>query len=156
MWYISNIISYKYITSARRFLHERKSHIKRTTCSTHHIGNLYRSVLLVLGKKRMGELFHFNSELHCYICFLFFWFLFVKEKKYKKEVMDEMAVTNLRRCDSVCYKFLIISIVCIGFLSAILRFAISSEVIGYMLMGILVLVSIIRTILFCYMDAKGE
>ena len=68
----------------------------------------------------------------------------------------EMAVTNLRRCDSVCYKFLIISIVCIGFLSAILRFAISSEVIGYMLMGILVLVSIIRTILFCYMDAKGE
>ena len=46
-------------------------------------------------------------------------------------------------------------IVCIGFLSAILRFDISSEVIGYLLMGVLVLTSIIRTILFCYMDAKG-
>ena len=101
---------------------------------------------------------YFTSIQNCIaiFAFLFFWFLFVKEKKYKKEVMDEMAVTNLRRCDSVCYKFLIVSIVCIGFLSAILRFAISSEVIGYMLMGILVLVSIIRTILFCYMDAKGE
>lgn len=101
---------------------------------------------------------YFTSIQNCIaiFAFLFFWFLFVKEKKYKKEVMDEMAVTNLRRCDSVCYKLLIVSIVCIGFLSAILRFAISSEVIGYMLMGILVLVSIIRTILFCYMDAKGE
>ena len=101
---------------------------------------------------------YFTSIQNCIaiFAFLFFWFLFIKEKKYKKEVMDEMAVTNLRRCDSVCYKFLIVSIVCIGFLSAILRFAISSEVIGYMLMGILVLVSIIRTILFCYMDAKGE
>ena len=29
------------------------------------------------------------------------------------------------------------------------------EVIGYMLMGVLVLMSIIRTILFCRMDAKG-
>ena len=29
------------------------------------------------------------------------------------------------------------------------------EMIGYMLMGVLVLMSIIRTILFCRMDAKG-
>ena len=46
-------------------------------------------------------------------------------------------------------------IVCIGFLAAILRFSISSEVIGYLLMGVLVLTTIIRTILFCYMDVKG-
>lgn len=90
------------------------------------------------------------------VALLFFSFLAVREKKYKKEVMDEMAVTNLKRCDSICYKILMVSIVCIGFLSAILRFAVSSEVIGYMLMGILVLVSIIRTILFCYMDTRGE
>lgn len=68
----------------------------------------------------------------------------------------EMAVTNLKRCDSICFHILMISIVSIGFFSAIFRFAVSSEVIGYMLMGILVLVSIIRTILFCYMDTKGE
>lgn len=101
---------------------------------------------------------YFASIQNCVaiFAFLFFCFLAAREKRYKKEVMDEMAVTNLKRCDSICYKILMLSIVCIGFLSAILRFAVSSEVIGYMLMGILVLVSIIRTILFCYMDAKGD
>ncbi|MGN0384041.1 MAG: hypothetical protein ACI4DS_07210 [Eubacterium sp.] len=101
---------------------------------------------------------YFISIQNCVaiFAFLFFCFLATREKKYKKEVMDEMAVTNLKRCDSICYKVLVVSIVCIGFLSAILRFAVSSEVIGYMLMGILVLVSVIRTILFCYMDTKGE
>lgn len=101
---------------------------------------------------------YFTSIQNCVaiFAFLFFCSLAAREKRYKKEVMDEMAVTNLKRCDSICYKILMVSIVCIGFLSAILRFAVSSEVIGYMLMGILVLVSIIRTILFCYMDAKGD
>ena len=87
--------------------------------------------------------------------FLFFCFLGVRERKYKKEVVDEMAAVNLKRCDSVCYKITMVLIVCIGFLSAILRFDISPEAIGYLLMGVLVLTSIIRTILFCYMDAKG-
>lgn len=90
------------------------------------------------------------------IAFFFFWFLAVREKKYKKEVVDEMAAANLKRCDSICYKILTAAIICIGFLSAILRFAVSPEVIGYLLMGVLVLVSVIRTVLFCYMDAKGE
>lgn len=49
----------------------------------------------------------------------------------------------------------IVLAVCIGFLSAVLRFDISSEVIGYLLMGVLVATSVIRTVLFCYMDAKG-
>jgi len=49
--------------------------------------------------------------------------------KYKKEVNDEMAITSLRKCDSVCFKIIIALIVCIGFLSAILRFRISSEII---------------------------
>ncbi len=61
-----------------------------------------------------------------------------------------MAETNLKRCDSICFKISMGMIVCIGFASAILRFAISSEVIGYLLM------SILRTLLFCYLDAKGE
>ena len=39
--------------------------------------------------------------------------------------------------------------------AGIMANAISAEVIGYMLMGVLVLMSIIRTILFCRMDARG-
>lgn len=87
--------------------------------------------------------------------FLFFSFLGARERKYKKEVVDEMAAANPKRCDSICYKITMVLIVCIGFLAAILRFDISSEVIGYLLMGVLVLTFIIRTILFCYMDSRG-
>ncbi|MDD5945523.1 MAG: hypothetical protein PUD43_07395 [Clostridia bacterium] len=87
------------------------------------------------------------------ICF--FVFLSVRERKYKKEVADELAVTNLRRCDSICLKIALTAIVCIGFLCAILRFTVTTEVIGYMLIGLLVCISVIRTILFSIMDTKG-
>ena len=33
---------------------------------------------------------------------LFFVYLSARERKYKKEVADELAVANLRRCDSIC------------------------------------------------------
>ena len=100
---------------------------------------------------------YFISIQNCVAIFAFFFFCFLgaRERKYKKEVVDEMAAANLKRCDSICYKIAMVLIVCIGFLSAILRFAISPEAIGYLLMGVLVLTSMIRTILFCYMDAKG-
>ncbi len=100
---------------------------------------------------------YFPSIQNCVaiLAFWFFCFLGIREKKYKKETVDEMAAANLKRCDSICYRITMALIVCIGFLSAILRYAISSEVIGYMLMGVLVLMSVLRTVLFCYMDAKG-
>ena len=100
---------------------------------------------------------YFSSIQQCVaiFAFMFFCILAVRERKYKKETVDELAAANLKRCDSICYKITIILIVCIAFLSAILRFTISSEIIGYMLMGVLVLTAIIRTALFCYMDAKG-
>ena len=106
---------------------------------------------------RNGWESYFSSIQRCVAIFAFFFFCFLgtRERKYKKEVVDEMAAANLKRCDSVCYKITMVLIVCIGFLSAILRFRISSAVIGYLLMGVLVLTSIIRTVLFCYMDAKG-
>ena len=100
---------------------------------------------------------YFSSIQQCVaiFAFLFFCFLAVRERKYKKETVDEMAAANLKRCDSICYKITMVLIVCIAFASAIFRFTISPEIIGYMLMGVLVLTAIIRTALFCYMDAKG-
>ena len=91
--------------------------------------------------------------------FAFFLFiaLSIRMARYKKEVNDEMEITNLRKCDSICFKITTALIVGIGFLSAILRFKISSEIIGYMLMGRrdLILISITRVILFCIIDKKG-
>ena len=100
---------------------------------------------------------YFSSIQQCVaiFAFLFFCFLAVRERKYKKETVDEMAAANLKRCDSICYKITMVLMVCIAFLSAILRFTISPEIIGYMLMGVLVLTAIIRMAIFCYMDAKG-
>ena len=100
---------------------------------------------------------YFSSIQQCVaiFAFLFFCFLAVRERKYKKETVDEMAAANLKRCDSICYKITMVLIVCIAFLSAILRFTISPEIRGYMLMGVLVLTAIIRMAIFCYMDAKG-
>lgn len=100
---------------------------------------------------------YFSSIQQCVaiFAFLFFCFLAVRERKYKKETVDEMAAANLKRCDSICYKITMVLIVCIAFLSAILRFTISPEIIGYMLMGVLVLTAIIRMAIFCYMDEKG-
>ena len=89
------------------------------------------------------------------LAFFLFISLSIRMSKYKKEVNDEMAITNLRKCDSICFKIAMVLIVCIGFLAAILRFKISSEIIGYMLMGTLVFISIIRVILFCIIDKKG-
>ena len=100
---------------------------------------------------------YFSSIQQCVaiFAFLFLCFLAVRERKYMKETVDEMAAANLKRCDSICYKITMVLIVCIAFLSAILRFTISPEIIGYMLMGVLVLTAIIRMAIFCYMDAKG-
>ena len=90
---------------------------------------------------------------------IFAFFLFVslsiRMAKYKKEINDERAITNLRKCDSICFKIIIVLIVCTSFLSAILRFKISPEIIGYMLMGVLVFILIVRVILFCIIDKKG-
>ena len=106
---------------------------------------------------RNGWKSYFVSIQNCVAIFAFWFFCFlaVREKKFKKETVDEMAIANLRKCDSICCKIAMAAIVCIGFLSAVLRYAISPQDIGYMLMGVLVLISIFRTVLFCYMDTKG-
>ena len=89
------------------------------------------------------------------LAFFFFIAQSIRMSKYKKEVNDEMAITNLRKCDSICFKITMAAIICVGFLAAILRFEISSEIIGYILMGVLICISIIRVILFCIIDKKG-
>ena len=91
----------------------------------------------------------------CIFAFWFYVFLSLREKRYKKEVADELVVANLRRCDAICLKISLIAMVCIAFLCAIVRFTVTTEVIGYLLMGLLVCLSVIRTILFSIMDAKG-
>lgn len=76
-------------------------------------------------------------------------------KKYKQEAVDEMAETNLRRCDSICLKIGVAAMIVIGFACAVGRMALTTEIIGYALMGTLVALAIIRTVIFCVMDKEG-
>lgn len=89
------------------------------------------------------------------VAVIFFVILILRVKQYKKEVADEMAITNLRRCDSICLKIVVVAMIVISFLSAIFRFTYSAEITGYMLMGLLVVISVVRTIIFGIMDSKG-
>lgn len=85
----------------------------------------------------------------------FYAFLSLRERRYKKEIADEMVVANLRRCDAICLTIARIAMVCIAFLCATLRFTVTTEVIGYLLMGLLIILSVVRTILFSIMDTRG-
>ena len=89
--------------------------------------------------------------------FAFFYFVSrsIRVKKYKQEAVDEMAETNLKRCDSICLKIGAAAMIVIGFVCAVGRMVLTTEIIGYGLMGTLVLLAVIRTVLFCYMDKKG-
>ncbi len=89
------------------------------------------------------------------LAFFFFIAESIRMSKYKKEVNDEMAIANLRKSASICFKILVMLIIFIAFLSAILRFEISSEIIGYVLMGVIVFISIARVILFNIIEKKG-
>lgn len=55
----------------------------------------------------------------------------------------------------VALRELLTAMIIAAFLSAVLRFTVSTEIIGYLLMGILVVMTVLREILFCTMDAKG-
>ena len=89
--------------------------------------------------------------------FTFWYFAFrgIRVRKYKQEAADEMAEVNLRRCDSICLKVCMAALIGIGFACAIGRFVLTTEIIGYCLMGVLVGIEILRTAVFWLMDEKG-
>lgn len=89
--------------------------------------------------------------------FSFYYFVnrSIRLKKYKQEAVDEMAETNLRRCDAICLKIGVAAMIVIGFACAVGRMAWTTEVIGYALMGTLVALAVIRTVIFCVMDKEG-
>ena len=89
--------------------------------------------------------------------FTFWYFVFraIRVRKYKQEAADEMAEANLHRCDSICLKVCRAALIGIGFACAIGRLVLTTEVIGYCLMGTLILIEVVRTVAFWLMDEKG-
>ena len=74
-------------------------------------------------------------------------------RKYNKEVADEMALANLKRADSICLKIALIASIVIAFTGAMEL--VNQLQMGYIIMILLVVTTVIRTIVFYVMDTKG-
>lgn len=88
---------------------------------------------------------------------IFFLYQGYRTRKYKSENKDELAEKNLRKCDSICLKIMLISLIILSFGIAI--FSHSNELnissVGWIIVLLILLISIIRTVLFIVMDKKG-
>lgn len=100
---------------------------------------------------------YYTSIQHAVFAFTFFYFISraSRLRKYKQELPDEMSEANLKRCDALCLKIGAAAIIVLSFVCAVGRLSITTDLIGYCLMGILIALAIIRTILFYIMDTKG-
>lgn len=100
---------------------------------------------------------YYTSIQYAVFAFTFFYFISrtSRLKKYKQELPDEMSEANLKRCDALCLKIGVAAIIVLSFVCAVGRLSITTDLIGYCLMGILIILAVVRTILFCIMDAKG-
>lgn len=100
---------------------------------------------------------YYTSIQHAVFAFTFFYFISraSRLRKYKQELPDEMSEANLKRCDALCLKIVAAAIIVLSFVCAVGRLSITTDLIGYCLMGILIALAIIRTILFYIMDTKG-
>lgn len=82
---------------------------------------------------------------------------YFRVKKYKKECFDEFAEKNLHRCDAICLKVFCVLMVIIAYLGGILGHvnAISTVLMGWLIIGTVIAITILRTIMFIIMDSKG-
>ena len=100
---------------------------------------------------------YYTSIQYAVFAFTFFYFISraSRLRKYKQELPDEMSEANLKRCDALCLKIVAAAIIVLSFVCAVGRLSMTTDLIGYCLMGILIALAIIRTILFYIMDIKG-
>ena len=92
-----------------------------------------------------------------FILFLMLIVHYFRVEKYKKEYFDEFAEKNLHRCDSICLKIFCVLMVIIAYLGGILGHVngISTALMGWLIIGTVITITILRTIMFIIMDSKG-
>ena len=69
----------------------------------------------------------------------------------------EFAEKNLHRCDSICLKIFCVLMVIIAYLGGILGHVngISTALMGWLIIGTVITITILRMIMFIIMDSKG-
>lgn len=71
----------------------------------------------------------------------------------KRDIIDEFARETLYKTDSLCLKICYVLLVLISFASVI--FELSGIIIGYLLVGSILVLTSIRAISFCRIDSRG-
>ncbi len=85
---------------------------------------------------------------------LFFILQASRIRRYSKEEKDRQAIQTLRRIDAILLRVLAAAAVAIAFACAVTFF--DGRMAGYALVGTIFALTVLRTILFCVMDAgKG-
>lgn len=84
---------------------------------------------------------------------VFFILMACRKAKYHKEEFDELAISNLKRCDALCLKMAMMIMVLVAFLGALN--VVDGVIMGYILVNAIIVLSLIRTIIFSVMDSKG-
>lgn len=74
-------------------------------------------------------------------------------RKFNQEKVDELARQNLDRANTICMKIGVVFVILIAFIGALEL--INGIMMGYLLVGSLLILAIIRTIVFYIMDKKG-
>ena len=82
---------------------------------------------------------------------LFFILQASRIRRYSKEEKDRQAIQTLRRIDAILLKVLTAAAVAIAFACAVTFF--DGRMAGYALVGTIFALTVLRTILFCVMDA---
>lgn len=82
---------------------------------------------------------------------LFFILQASRIRRYSKEEKDRQAIQTLRRTDAILLKVLAAAAVAIAFACAVTFF--DGRMAGYALVGTIFALTVLRTILFCVMDA---
>ena len=74
-------------------------------------------------------------------------------RKFNKELVDELALANLKRADSICLKIALAGSIAVSFAGALE--VVNNLQMGYIIMFMMLAITILRTVIFYVMDTKG-
>ena len=82
---------------------------------------------------------------------------YLRVHKYKKECFDELAIKTLHKCDAICLKVLTVLMVIVAYAGGILGHvnAISTAMMGWLIIGSIIVIAMLRTMLFLILNSKG-
>ena len=82
---------------------------------------------------------------------------YLRVHKYKKECFDELAIKTLHKCDVICLKVLTVLMVIVAYAGGILGHvnAISTAMMGWLIIGSIIAIAMLRTMLFLILNSKG-